>query len=222
MSAMPTLREGREDRAERAGWPDKPAKRPCHHATGSGTVDTPHWETVMARPLRAHTYASVPYRRVQVLLAEEPHHLLQTSTDDAATHGHDLLATLRASVAGIEVSRDILVDVGDLQVLDDERCVLPISWRAARGSHLFPTADATLELWAMTATPPLVQVVLAGSYDPPLGVFGDVVDRTLMQGFTEAVAQRFVADVATYLEERLAPAMAGSAPAAIRMSPATS
>lgn len=170
----------------------------------------------MARPLRAHTYAAVPYRRVQALLAEEPHHLLQVSTDDAATHGHDLLATLRASVAGVELSRDILLDVGDLQVLDDARCVLPISWRAARGPHLFPTADATLELWAMTATPPLVQVVLTGSYEPPLSAFGAAIDRALLQGFTEAVAQRFVADVATYLEERLAPAgaAAGAVPAA--------
>lgn len=173
----------------------------------------------MARPLRAHTYAAVPYRRVQALLAEEPHHLLQVSTNDAATHGHDLLATLRGSLAGIEVSRDILVDVGDLQALDPDRCILPISWRAARGPHLFPTADATLELWAMTATPPLVQVILTGSYEPPLGAFGAAIDRALLQGFTEAVAQRFVADVAAYLEERLAPVSAG-APAPRTPAPA--
>lgn len=169
----------------------------------------------MARPLRAHTYAAVPFRRVQTLLAEEPHHLLQASTDDAATHGHDLLATLHASLAGIEVSRDILIDVGDLQILDDGRCVLPISWRAARGPHLFPTADATLELWAMTATPPLVQVVLTGSYEPPLGALGAVLDRALMQGFTEAVAERFVADVAAFLNDRLSPVPVGALAAGI-------
>jgi hypothetical protein len=184
-----------------------------------GDID-PNRETSMARPLRAHTYAAAPYRRVQTLLAEEPHHLLQSSTDDAATHGHDLLATLRASLAGVEVSREILVDVGDLQILHDDRCALPISWRAARGPHLFPTADATLELWAMTATPPLVQVVLTGSYAPPLGAFGAVLDRALLQGFTEAVAQRFVADVAGYLEERLSAATDG-APATIIPVPAS-
>lgn len=157
----------------------------------------------MARPLHAYSYASVPFDDAVALLAEDAGGLLQSATDVSAAHGDEVLGTLHLDVGGFEVSRDVLIEVGSFDPVEILRSVVPVRWRAARGHLLFPTVDAQLELAALSLDPPTVQVTLTGTYAPPLGVVGEVLDRAFDHRVAEVVIHRFVREVAERLERRL-------------------
>jgi hypothetical protein len=67
---------------------------------------------------------------------------------------------------------------------------------------MFPTMRARLTVFALTATE--TQLELEGTYDPPLGPIGDLLDAALGHRLAEASVQRFVAEVAGWLREQLA------------------
>lgn len=158
----------------------------------------------MKRPLYAYDYARVSFDDAIALLAEDPRGLLQSATDASMEHADEVVTNLHVEVAGFDLGRDVVVELGEFQPVEALRCVLPVSWRAASGHLLFPTVAATLEIAALSLQPPMVQVTLAGSYDPPLGPLGTMVDRALTQRMAEAVVHRFVKDVAARLEDRVA------------------
>lgn len=158
----------------------------------------------MSRPLYAYDYAHVGFDDAIALLAQDPQGLLQSATDTSMRHADNVVTNLHVEVAGFDLAREVLVELGEFQPVEALRCVLPVSWRAASGHLLFPTVAATLEIAALSLQPPLVQVTLAGSYDPPLGPLGHVVDRALTHRMAEAVVHRFVEDVASRLESRVA------------------
>lgn len=168
----------------------------------------------MVRPLYAYTYADAPFDAAIRLLAEAPERLLQEATDASTDHGHEVLTTLHAEVAGHELARDVVVRLGDFQPRELLRAVVPIHWEAARGHLWFPTLDATLEIAALSDAPPTVQVILAGGYRPPLGPLGAVLDAAAAHWIAEATAARFVREVAERLE-RLAEEWADPVPATV-------
>lgn len=158
----------------------------------------------MTRPLYAYDYAHVAFDDAIALLAEDPGGLLQSATDASMQHADEVVTNLHVEVAGFDLGRDVVIELGEFEPVEALRCILPVSWRAASGHLLFPTVAATLEIAALSLQPPLVQVTLAGSYDPPLGPLGTMVDRALTQRMAEAVIHRFVQDVACRLEARVA------------------
>ncbi len=153
-----------------------------------------------SRPLYAYAYADVPYDDAIAMLAEDPDGLLQSATDASVDHADQVVANLHLEVGGFDLGRDVVVEIGEFDPVEQLRGVLPITWRAAEGHVLFPTVDATLEVAAMSLHPPMVQVTLCGSYEPPLGPLGRVLDRTIARRLAEAVIHRFVHDVADRLE----------------------
>lgn len=155
----------------------------------------------MTRPLYAYAYATVAYDDAIAMLAEDPHGLLQSATDASVEHADTVVTNLHTEVGGFVLGRDVVVHLGEFDPVEQLRGVLPITWEAAEGHVLFPTVDATLEVAALSLHPPMVQVTLAGSYEPPLGVLGRVIDRTVTRRLAEAVIHRFVHDVAARLEE---------------------
>ena len=68
------------------------------------------------------------------------------------------------------------------------------------------SVDATLELAALSFSPPMVQVTLAGVYHPPMGLVGRALDAVAHRA-AEAVIHRFVQDVAERLETLVARAV---------------
>lgn len=154
----------------------------------------------MSRPLYAYAYAEVPFDDAIALLAQDPRGLLQTATDLSAEHGSHLLANLNFEVAGFEVGRDVVIELGAYEPVEITRAVIPLTWQAAVGHVLFPTVDARLEIAALSFNPPLVQVSLVGSYRPPLGTVGLLLDRLVDQHLAEAVIHRFIHEVASRLE----------------------
>lgn len=156
------------------------------------------------RPLYAYGYAHVAFDDAIALLAEDPEGLLQSATDESMRLADRVVTSLHVEVAGFDLGRDVVVELGEFQPVEALRSVLPVSWHAASGHVLFPTVAATLEIAALSLHPPMVQVTLAGAYDPPLGPLGDVIDWALTHRMAEAVVHRFVEDVIDRLEGHVA------------------
>jgi hypothetical protein len=158
----------------------------------------------MTRPLYAYAYANVSYDDASAILAADPQHLLQSTTDSAMEHADRVVTNLHVEVAGFDLGRDVVVELGTFEPVEQLRSALPVRWQAATGHLLFPTVDATIEVAALSLHPPMVQLTLNGTYDPPLGPFGHVLDRSLTHRMAEAVIHRFVHELAARLEARVA------------------
>lgn len=154
----------------------------------------------MDRPLHAHTDVKVRFDDAIELLTSSPGRLLQDATDVAGAGDEEVLAALHARVAGLEFSRDVVVEVGTPKHVEALRTILPLRWHAASGDALFPTVDAQLEIAALSMYPPRVQLTLSGTYDPPFGAAGDVIDRVLAHRLAATVVEDFVHEVAARLE----------------------
>lgn len=68
--------------------------------------------------------------------------------------------------------------------------IIPMDWRATGIGALFPVMSADLVLQRLA--PGLVEVVFRGSYQPPLGGFGRLLDRALLHRLAEASAKAFL------------------------------
>lgn len=154
----------------------------------------------MDRPLHAHQDVKVRFDDAIELLTNAPDSLLQEATDAGSPHDDEVVAALHARVAGVPVTRDIVIEVGTPKPIEALRTVLPLRWRAASSDSLFPTVEAQLEIAALSMYPPRVQLTLSGSYDPPFGAAGDIIDRVLVHRLADDVVQDFVAAIAARLE----------------------
>lgn len=154
----------------------------------------------MDRPIYVYTYAGVAFDDAVALLAGDPELLLQDATDVSSAHGDAVLGQLHHDLAGIEVDRDVVIELGEFDPVELTRSIVPVHWRAARGHAWFPTLDATLEVSALSTVPPLTQVALVGTYRPPLGPLGAAIDVVGAHGIAEATCHRFVNEVASRLE----------------------
>lgn len=154
----------------------------------------------MNRPLYAYAYAKVNYDDAIAMLAEDPEGLLQSATETSVEHANEVVSNLHVEVGGFDLGRDVVIHLGRFEPVEQLRGIIPLTWQAASGHVLFPTVDATLEVAALSLHPPMVQVTLAGTYDPPFGAVGRVLDRAVTHRLAEAVIHRFVHEVAERLE----------------------
>jgi hypothetical protein len=157
----------------------------------------------MERPLHCYAYVEAPFDLVTRLLAEDAAGVLQRATEDAADQAGTLSRTLSIEVAGFEVGRDVVIEVGAFQPREVVRSVVPLRWRAERSRLLFPELAADLEVTALSFEPPLTQLTVSGSYEPPLGLLGAGVDRLVLHRLAEAAVHRFTHEVADELRRRV-------------------
>jgi hypothetical protein len=155
------------------------------------------------RPLHCYAYVEAPFDLVSQLLAEDAVGLLQHATEDAAEQAGTLSRTLRTGVAGFEVARDVRIEVGEFSPAAVTRSVVPLRWHAEKGRLLFPELAADLEVSAVVLDPPLTQITVSGSYEPPLGVLGAGADRLVLHRLAEATVHRFTHEVAEELRRRI-------------------
>jgi hypothetical protein len=110
----------------------------------------------------------------------------------------------RVGVAGI--SRLVRVQTRDLAGTTDS-AGLAIRWEAdGSGSRLFPVLDADVRL--APAGEHLTLLTLTGSYRPPFGRPGEVVDRAIMHRVATATVRKFLANMAVVLTRQVS----GSSP----------
>jgi len=151
------------------------------------------------RQLHCYAYVEAPFDLVARLLAEDATAVLQEATDDAAEQAGTLSRTLSVEVGGFEVGRDVSIEVGEFEPRGITNSVVPLRWHAEKGRLLFPELAADMEVAALALDPPLTQLTVSGSYEPPLGVLGAGADRLLLHRLAEATLHRFTHDVADRL-----------------------
>ena len=98
----------------------------------------------------------------------------------------------------LAVAKTVRLEVGE-PVGKQETMLLPIVWEATGTLGLFPRMEAEVVLAALG--PVLTQLSLRGSYRPPLGPIGRVLDRALLHRVAEASVKGFVDRVARAIED---------------------
>jgi hypothetical protein len=130
--------------------------------------------------------------------------LLRRRALDAASeqsYGDGITVLLRVgplgSVSG--VSRLVEARFRDL-VMHGDMAVLTLRWEASgQGGGLFPALDADITL--VPADADTTKLRLDGTYRPPLGAFGERLDRAILHRVATATIQSFVAQVATAITD---------------------
>lgn len=159
-----------------------------------------------AREVRSFEYVNHPFERVREALLADPTGTFRSATRAAADRAHSVAAELRVNIAGIDVGTEIDISVGEAQ--ETPRTLgrppslrIPIEWEAVKRPRLFPLMKAELSVYPLTGTE--TQLDFSGSYEPPLGPLGSVIDAALGRRIAEASVHRLVADLAHHLRAAL-------------------
>ena len=146
--------------------------------------------------LRIYDYVNRPYEAVRDVLLANPLETFRRATRSVAGD-----AELRARVGAVDVGGEIdvaIVAIDNARSPSDRPATnLVIAWQATHRSGMFPTMRATLSIYALTPTE--TQLEFCGTYDPPLGAIGDVVDAIAMRRIATESVTGFVRDVARFL-----------------------
>lgn len=87
------------------------------------------------------------------------------------------------------VAKTVRMEVGEPVVSSDARRI-PLTWEATGTPGLFPKMNA--ELVVARVDENLTQVKFQGHYEPPLGGFGRMIDKTLLHRVAEASTKNLV------------------------------
>jgi hypothetical protein len=119
--------------------------------------------------------------------------LLTSASDDA--YGEEITGLMRVGTAG--VSRLVRVQFRDLPEQANS-AGLALRWEVTGpGGMLFPVLDADVEL--IRAGPEATWLTLAGAYRPPLGAFGEALDRAILHRVASATIRGFLSRIAAGL-----------------------
>ena len=155
--------------------------------------------------IRVFDYVNHPYSAVRATLSSDAAAVFRNATKVAADRARSLASELHVNIAGVEVGTDIAISV--LSVTDIPKSVtspestrIDLEWEAAKMPRLFPFMKAELLIYPLTATE--TQLDLAGSYEPPLGIVGSLMDAVVGHRIAEASVHQFIRDVASYLRDQ--------------------
>jgi len=115
----------------------------------------------------------------------------------AYREGEEIRARIGVGGGSPLLAKTVRLEVGE-PVGEEETMLLPIVWEATGRPGLFPRMEAEVVLAALG--PGLTQLSLRGTYQPPLGPIGRVVDRALLHRVAEASVKGFVDRVARTIE----------------------
>lgn len=161
-------------------------------------IDNPRYnaQAMDQREIRAFDYVNQPYEPVRDALKRDALGIFQRATKLAENRSNDLVAALSVDLAGINISKDIKIRVGEIKEETfghgelARLTQIPLEWQAADSPGLFPAMQAELKVYPLSFGE--TQVELTGRYDPPMGVLGSAVDRVLGHRLAEASVHRFV------------------------------
>ncbi|MEO7112163.1 MAG: hypothetical protein ABI183_17090 [Polyangiaceae bacterium] len=134
--------------------------------------------------------------------------LFQRATQGATGRASALVSTLKLSVAGVEVGKNVVVRVKHVDAssaapghMAPEATRLSIEWEAETHRGLFPSMRAELLVYPLSAEE--TQLDLRGTYEPPGGMFGSAADRVLGNRVAKASMHRFLNDLSRGLSVEL-------------------
>lgn len=159
------------------------------------------------REIRAFDYVNQPYERVRDALRGNALAIFQRATKLAEERSADLVASLKVNVAGVDVSRDIAIHVGEAV---EERTGhseltrvtrIPVEWHAAKEADLFPAMNGEIAVYPLSFTE--TQVELRGHYEAPMGLLGSAVDALVGHRIAEASIHGFVRAIVDRMRHEL-------------------
>jgi len=154
--------------------------------------------------VQSYDYVNRPYAAVRDALAKDPLGVLRRATRGAATRARELGAELHARLAGFDVAAEIDVEIKSTvatQMYGQPATCIAFAWHAAHHPGLFPTMNGTLRIYPLSSTE--TQLDFSGSYDPPFGIIGDMIDAVALHRIAEASVLALVRDVAAFLRAEL-------------------
>jgi hypothetical protein len=156
--------------------------------------------------LRSFDYVNHPYAQVAAALRARADEIFARATAAATSRAQSLATTLRFEIAGVEIGKQISIDVVNVGEIENDPSGSPmlrmkLTWRATRNPTLFPSMEANLDVYPLSSEE--TQLDLHGFYVAPLGVLGGALDAIAGHRVAEASVRRFVEDVARYLREDL-------------------
>ena len=158
--------------------------------------------------IRCYDYVNRPYAEVRDALMKDALAIFQSATRAAASRAQSVAVELRADVGAIGLEAEIVISVKNVEenagAMSDPLTRLRLEWRAAKMPALFPFMQAELAIYPLTSTE--TQLDFSGMYEPPLGPLGKALNAVALHRIAESSVHRFVADVAEYLRQALAPA----------------
>jgi hypothetical protein len=162
----------------------------------------------MAKDLHCYEYVNRPFEHVRDALTRDAGGIFERATRAASGRADALVANLKVSIAGLEVGKNVVIEVLGIEPAEPpghvskEGLRVELAWRAETNAALFPSMRASLLVYALS--PSETQLDLHGSYEPPGGILGGAADRAFGHRIAQATVHRFLDDVATQLGSELA------------------
>ena len=161
------------------------------------------------REIRCYDYVNRPYEQVRDALTKDALTIFQSATRAAASRAQSVASELRVDLGGIGVEAEIAISVNSVEEkpaesMGDRVTRLQLEWQAVKMPGLFPFMRAELAIYPLTSTE--TQLDFGGVYEPPLGAVGKALNAVAGHRIAEVSVHRFIADVASYLRQALAPA----------------
>ena len=121
---------------------------------------------------------------------------LNGKAESAYREGEDLRHRLQP--IDIAPAKEVFLRVGTARIRRDG-VAFPITWRATGPTGLFPKMTAELVVTPVGSDE--ASVVFEGTYDPPLGIVGEAMDRALLNRIAEMTVKSWVDDLVETAEE---------------------
>ncbi|HSM02321.1 MAG TPA: hypothetical protein VK960_07795 [Acidimicrobiia bacterium] len=128
---------------------------------------------------------------------------LSSTAAVAYRNGEALMARLSGPGS---VAKTVVLELG-APVHSPDATSVPLSWWATGTPSLFPTMTADLNVAAIG--PELTQITFRGTYKPPLGLVGEVLDKAVLHRFAECSVKDFVDRIVSELSGNSADAGTG-------------
>jgi hypothetical protein len=146
--------------------------------------------------LKSVTELAVDLDDVRAVMLRTPREWLDWLAAEAAEHGDRLTLHVGLDVAGRHVGGPVGLEVGE-PVDTHHLVMLPLRLRSRDHRRLFPTLEGSLDAaWMGRGR---TYLALSFTYDPPLGLVGQAVDRALLHRVAEIVTERLLEKIANEL-----------------------
>jgi hypothetical protein len=133
-----------------------------------------------------------PFREVEASLVSQVHSF-GSLADEAYREGESLRDRIGVGADNSVVAKTVRLVAGT-PIRSDQQTTIPFAWEATGTPGLFPKLEA--DLIVATVGPELSQIAMRGTYAPPLGPLGRVLDRAVLHRVAEASVKGFVDRVA--------------------------
>lgn len=133
------------------------------------------------------------------ILSHRPADWLRPFLRIAYHEGEALATRLEAKLGPVRLAKRIVVHLGD-PFTDDGSVVVPLRWEAAGYRALFPVFEGRFVLRPLSRE--FTEVAVEGAYDPPGGLLGDIVDRSVAHRAAERSVVNLLDNLRAAIESR--------------------